>query len=341
DYKNLAVSNKVIRLIIRSTISILTEGLNMISTATHLLTPAVHVQHWEQAGASLANAVDVYLNLCLSLEVNSLKEGIPPKHLVTRIDFALGSLHTIIGGRIAQARSALCRTRNQVASPIYCFPEELLAEIFAYVTFANAVEPIDMESRVISIYRSLHNLVGVCSTWRNIALSQGALWSTIPILESNLPLVCRRGTELSLRRAKNRDLHLAASLLHTPRVLDYHDLGENASRFRTINITSTNHDNITHIMDTLLESGKLARLSELSIRAKQDGMLHRQLVTSDGGNDGSDHANLYADGRSNSDPFNQVIKPLSVFRASGPQLRLRSNHGRTSESITLIGDGAT
>ncbi|KAH7340088.1 hypothetical protein B0J17DRAFT_704632 [Rhizoctonia solani] len=280
------------------------------------------MDHWEKAGASLANAVDVYLDLCLSLEVNSLKEDMPLQHLVTRIDNAVEFLHTVLDRRIAQARSTLCRTRNRIVSPISCFPEELLMEIFAYVTFTGAVEPaaIDMESRAISIYRSLHNLLGVCSTWRNIALNQGALWSTIPVLESNLPLVCRRATDLSLQRAKNYDLHLAASLLYTPRILDYRNLGENTSRFRTINITTTNHDNITHIMDAFLESGELARLSELSIRVKRDGGLRHQVIANNGDDDGSDRAILYADGQPNSDSFSKVLESLSVFRVSGINL---------------------
>ncbi|CAE6532300.1 unnamed protein product [Rhizoctonia solani] len=99
-----------------------------------LATPSI--TEWEEAGTSLANALSRYLNLCTSLGTNSLQEGARANDLVARIDSKLESLHVSMEQQVAQARSALSKTLNDIASPVHCLPEEILTKIFAYVIYS-------------------------------------------------------------------------------------------------------------------------------------------------------------------------------------------------------------
>ncbi|CAE6481314.1 unnamed protein product, partial [Rhizoctonia solani] len=87
-------------------------------------------------GTSLANALSRYLNLCTSLGTNSLQEGARANDLVARIDSKLESLHVSMEQQTAQTRSALSKTLNDIAPPVRCLPEEILAKIFACVIYS-------------------------------------------------------------------------------------------------------------------------------------------------------------------------------------------------------------
>ncbi|EUC54364.1 hypothetical protein RSOL_042840, partial [Rhizoctonia solani AG-3 Rhs1AP] len=50
----------------------------------------------------------------------------------------------------------------------------------------NLTKPEPLEDNVIRICLTLHNIVGVCRAWRDIALSQGTLWTIIPVLTFHL-----------------------------------------------------------------------------------------------------------------------------------------------------------
>ncbi|KDN43574.1 hypothetical protein RSAG8_05951, partial [Rhizoctonia solani AG-8 WAC10335] len=233
------------------------------------------IQQWEEAGAALASAFSRYLDLCISLGPNSQKDGIHPEALVTRIDSALETLHTQLEQRVGQSRSILSRTRNQVLSPICRFPSEILSEIFAYVIFdgIDPSNPARMDVSLVDTYKSLHSLLGVCSTWRNVALGRGMFWSIVPILEPNSlsPLCDSQGksfsTGLSLERSGSTNLHLAAIVPKPGLAVDF---AKHVSRFGSINIQSESTLAIAKLLSHFIKSGFPLQVSNLSLCLKSN-----------------------------------------------------------------------
>ncbi|KDN39037.1 hypothetical protein RSAG8_09073, partial [Rhizoctonia solani AG-8 WAC10335] len=152
------------------------------------LLPCPTIVQWEEAGASLVTALTNYTGLCLNLGTNSLREGTDSEDLVSRIDSTLTGVHTAMSHRLSESKSALARTRNKLASPLFHFPEEVVSEIFMNVVFDHSnpasSRPRSLERDTRMIYRRLYSLLGVCSVWRELVLARGAMWSVIPIIES-------------------------------------------------------------------------------------------------------------------------------------------------------------
>ncbi|CAE7169910.1 unnamed protein product [Rhizoctonia solani] len=200
------------------------------------------IREWEEAGASLASALEKYLDLCCSLQARSSQEGTPPTDLATRIDHALETLQPTLDHKFALARSALSQSRNQIMSPIYSFPVEVLIEIFSHVIYTppDPPRPVPMQERLVHMYRSLHSLLGVCNTWRNATMHHKSFWSTIPIIDlnpSSLAFNFTHATKLSLERSGNLDLHLAAIKSDERPGYAVAPLVDHA-RFRTVNISA-------------------------------------------------------------------------------------------------------
>ncbi|CAE6397919.1 unnamed protein product, partial [Rhizoctonia solani] len=291
----------------------------MLDTVDPFATPAV--RHWEKAGTLLANALGLYLDHCTLLGKSSLNENMQPKELALRIDSALCSLHTLLDQQMAQARSILCKTRNEILSPATRLPEEVLAEICTYVVFSDQASDnsavATMEDSVIGIYRSLHSLLGVCSVWRNAALVRGEFWSITPVLEYPFPAPqLKRAVELSLERAGSRELHLAGVLSpyrsHNLDILEKH-----TSRFRTVNIISESHDAIRHMIGVFLASSTPVLLSELSIYQKQAASFHPR--------SSCDFRELYLVHPDTDDPifeFYDLLSSLSILRLNGAHINL-------------------
>ncbi|CAE7103302.1 unnamed protein product [Rhizoctonia solani] len=219
-------------------------------------------RQWEDAGATLASALDKYLALCISLGRHVQKDGTPQKALAIQIDSALASLHATLEQRVAQTRSILAGTRNQVLSPISRLPNEVLLEIFSQTIFDfnRSYDPVPMEWSLVDIYRSLHNLLGVCSTWRNVALARASFWSIVPVMDGNPGK--RLSTNLSLKRSGSMPLHLTA-ILSSPYIGV--NLTEHASRFISINISSKHVIAAQLLVDQLLESGSPLKVSSLAL----------------------------------------------------------------------------
>ncbi|CUA77984.1 Protein furry homolog-like [Rhizoctonia solani] len=238
------------------------------------------IRQWEEAGAWLASALGKYLDLCISLGRDSQKDGTPPKALNIRIITALESLHTQLEQQLDQSRSVLAQTRNQLQSPISHFPSEILSEIFSHVIFdpIDLFEPVPMDDSLKNIYQSLHNLLGVCSSWKNVVLARGSFWSIVPIIEpKRSDFVVRRpgkpfSTCLSLERSGNADLHLAAIPFEGNLDLVFI---KHASRFRSINILSESIFMIGELLDHFLKSGSQLQVSELSLSSNSKVFYHR------------------------------------------------------------------
>ncbi|CAE6442480.1 unnamed protein product [Rhizoctonia solani] len=274
------------------------------------------LKEWEESGASLAAALNQYLNLSISLGVNSLKGGTPPKVISTQIDAALESLHVTVSEQIFQATSALAHTRNHMTSALYRLPDEVLAEIFSLAIFAplDPYDPVSMTHSLVRIHRSLHNLAGVSHMWRNLVLVRGEFWSIVPIVDpdySPLSLRFKQATKLSLTRATHGDLHLAAIRGYGYRPIPL--LRDHVSRFRTVNITAKSHYSIDSTLRPFLKLDSLPRLSKLSLRVESEGSLkpHEPLQDKD---------YLFPSSSKDRESFDKMIKPLSVVRICGVQI---------------------
>ncbi|CAE7050245.1 unnamed protein product [Rhizoctonia solani] len=273
------------------------------------------IREWEDAGASLAATLENYLNLCYILPTRSLQEGTHPKDLATRIDHALETFQFTIDQNIALARSTLSRSRNQIMSPIGCFPEEVLIEIFSRVIYTppDPSEPTPMEESLVKMYRSLHSLLGVCTTWRNIALHHKPFWSTVPVIDlspSALAPTFTQATELSLERSGNLDLHLAVIRSEQCHGRSISAVFDHASRFRTVNLTAKTQYAVRLILEPFLKL-EVRELSDLSIRLQQRAELSNAIPPD------YDYISSPAYDPSYHNHLNIMLNELSVLRLYG------------------------
>ncbi|CAE6418270.1 unnamed protein product, partial [Rhizoctonia solani] len=273
------------------------------------------LQEWEDAGTTFANALDKYLCSCLALRSKPLSDVTFLKLLATRIDSALDSFNATLDHQISQAKATLALTRNKILSPTYHLPEEVLTEIFSHVVYIrpDPDQPVPMADSLVQIYRSLYNLIGVCSAWKNAALARGSFWSTIPIVSSNPShprLRCPQAMQLSLDRAGSADLHLAAMLPHWPRnhpALDA--ITKHASQFRTLNISSSCYCVVSDILSIFGGLGSSSRISELHVQRKREKSSRETLP--------SKFDYIIEATSSDRAGFDQLLARLSVFRLCG------------------------
>ncbi|CAE6474040.1 unnamed protein product, partial [Rhizoctonia solani] len=234
--------------------------------------PCVSIKQWEEAGTSLIAALKNYMNMCLNLGTLSLCESAEPKDLVSRIDSTLTTVHMTMSHHLNESTCTLARTRNRLASLPFRFPEEVLYVIFMNVVYDDhdvyASRLSTMKQDIWFLYRRLYSLIGVCSTWRNIIMNRGTLWSVVPIV-SNSRAGEWRPFELSLKRAGGSILHLAtiSKLTDSPSASDLVAvLDEHGPRFRTINISMNDPEEIQNGISQLLRHNTPGLLSELSIQ---------------------------------------------------------------------------
>ncbi|KAH7340089.1 hypothetical protein B0J17DRAFT_305521 [Rhizoctonia solani] len=235
--------------------------------------------------------------------------------------------------QIAQARSALSKTRNDLASPVHRLPEEILDEIFAYVIYSPqysytefGVHLAEMEEHLLKIYRSLYALLGVCSPWKKAILNQGYFWSTVPLIQqqsvesdwgSKTTKACpkyREAGNVSFKRAKDHRLDLAV-VFRTGFCSDmnYGTLQEYLPRIRTINAVSNSIMGIWRIMDTIVPAASaLSSLSELSICQKQDQHFYYSIP--------SEHDHMYLGYSTGVVALNEFLESLPVLRISGAHM---------------------
>ncbi|KAG8753488.1 hypothetical protein FRC11_007396, partial [Ceratobasidium sp. 423] len=245
----------------------------------YLLEITTMIRQWEEAGVSLANALQNYLRLCISLNAGvhlSRADKRIQRALGSRLDSALnpGGLHAVLTQQLAQSCSVLTRTRNRIlASPIYSLPGEILSEIFLNVIYDYPDyngEAVHVGTSIRIIYQRLHQLLGVCSSWRKVGISYSALWSFVPWIHDTDGFSVRGATKLSLQRASGTNLYLAAILPPCPSYDIFDSIAESRSRFRAINIT-TEHNapcDVERFFTWLLKSAPRS-LSEVSLCLKR------------------------------------------------------------------------
>ncbi|CAE6435331.1 unnamed protein product [Rhizoctonia solani] len=282
------------------------------------------IQKWEGAGAVLLDALSKYLDLCGSLKTTLLQQDSNPLDLAGQIDSALGSLHVTLDQQFALSRATLARTRNELVSPLYHLPEELLSDIFMNVVFSNDVwtsrgdcGPLSMEDSLTMMQRHLYSLLHTCSMWRSVILNRNVFCSIVGTYK-----VWSRGSQyptnanLPIRGTKEGSLNLAVAL-RLPGDFDWGALRNHAHRFRSINIAGgIHHPTLSKdIIDVFLENIP-SQLSELSIRHATAKEWSQSFVPSEG---------QYIIPHSSSDwaPFLEIVKSLSILRISGDAFSLR------------------
>ncbi|EUC60735.1 hypothetical protein RSOL_362260 [Rhizoctonia solani AG-3 Rhs1AP] len=124
------------------------------------------------------------------------------------------------------------------------------------------------------IFRRLHSLLAVCSTWRKVGIALGQLWCVIPATEgiSNYPSL--EAASLAIQRSGNHPLHLAAVLSH------HYDpappfLSSTIPQFTSINIATqfmASTPDISRMLKGLIRSQSPSVLSELSIHQYEPHM---------------------------------------------------------------------
>ncbi|KAH7318882.1 hypothetical protein B0J17DRAFT_302312 [Rhizoctonia solani] len=227
------------------------------------------IKLWEETGASLLIAIKSYMDLCLNLGTQSLREGILAEDLTARIDYTLGAIHLPMSRQLAASSAALAQSRNNLASPFHRLPAEVMFEIFMAVVYdatdKEIINPPYMEQDVLVIYRRLYNLLGTCSTWKDIIINRGALWLVIPMTRN--PRTHKQGPfRLSLERSTGNKLHLAVNPWISTTSSDLNEvLTKYLPRFHSINLEAVNHHEATATIEKLLQSDTHESLSKLSI----------------------------------------------------------------------------
>ncbi|KAL5639409.1 hypothetical protein ACGC1H_006799 [Rhizoctonia solani] len=237
--------------------------------------PCLAVQRWEDAHTSLLSALTSYMDTCTNLKSSPLAElGANTEDLVPRIERHITSLGSFISCQVFQTRSVLSTTRNQLVSRIYALPEEVLVEIFTQVIYhpigdKHRYKYPSMRPDLQSIYGRLYNLVGVCSSWRSLAVRKKGFWSIVPIVEK-----CECSghlledvTERSLRRSGGTGLYIAIdSSYGLPWLL--RPLISYGKHIQVLNIQTKSRRTLREVMSTLAVFSSPGMLSELSIYLK-------------------------------------------------------------------------
>ncbi|CAE6497860.1 unnamed protein product [Rhizoctonia solani] len=241
----------------------------MLSTGMY---PCPAVQRWEDAHSCLLSALTSYMDTCTNLKNSSLAElATNVEDLVPRIERHITSLGSFVACQVSQTCSILSTTRNRLVSLAYGLPEEVLVEIFAQVIYdptgdEHRQQHPSLDQDLRSIYRRLYNLIGVCSSWRNIAIRKRSFWSIVPIIDkcecSGLPL--EDVTERSLRRSSGAGLYIAAnSSLRLPVLL--RPLISYGKRIWALNIKTDSLRTLEEVVSILAVFFSPKTLSELSM----------------------------------------------------------------------------
>ncbi|CAE6503681.1 unnamed protein product, partial [Rhizoctonia solani] len=199
--------------------------------------PHSRVRQWEAAGTNLARSLAAYVDSCRNLSVEKVEKTLGTRNLVSKLDHMLGSLHVELEQQITQSRCTLARLRNKLAGTFYSIPEEILAEIFTLVVYDRAgCEIRFMEDDISAFYRRLNTLLAVCSVWRKVGTSHGALWTLIPMISRKSGWLTQPAAERSYENAGGHRLHLAASIEKEVRSAFAESIWRNIRRFQSINV---------------------------------------------------------------------------------------------------------
>jgi hypothetical protein len=145
------------------------------------------LSEWKTAHAVLADAVRIYLDACLRLEVSCAKvSGLVEKNVegIRSVYSTLDDAITILVSHedsLRNARAHLERRQDtlDIFLPIRKLPPDLLSQIFTLAVESS--RPIDARVRPPQPLDMTNVLASVCSHWRHVAISTGTLWAYIDL----------------------------------------------------------------------------------------------------------------------------------------------------------------
>ncbi|CAE6432665.1 unnamed protein product [Rhizoctonia solani] len=276
---------------------------------------------WENAGDELSAAVSAYLQSCAVLDAFSGAPSDDAMIMASRADLSLGTRHTKIFEELFQSNVILARMRNKILSRPYSLPKAILAEIFmdaVYTPGPNDDPFPSMSEGLRRIYRRLHSLLAVCSTWRNLGITLSGLWSVIPVGDENSRHPTYSAFVLALQRShsltsNNNRRHLAVILSNFCASVSTAVLAQ-LSPFYSINIEAQfrpSTSSISDLLQRLNSSQSSGVLSELSI--------HQSHHEPDRAPPRLPQWNEYIGGRTNLNfnPLKRLIGSLSILRLRG------------------------
>ncbi|CAE7084724.1 unnamed protein product [Rhizoctonia solani] len=303
--------------------------------------PRMAMKQWEEAGVSLLEAFRHYTDMSTRLGTKVLDKEIAPVELASKVESTLEKVHTVILDQLPKIASDLRKSRNALISSTSRFPNEVLLKIFGDVVFdyhsLDGEAPLPVKQSLQLSFARLYTLCSVCSTWRDIAVANGTLWSVIPLIvhQSTWEL---KPYQPSLERAGASQLALAAVIDSSKaRILLNELLSKYVSRFRTINLSVDRiKPRIVHEVVKWLSNDDVGSLSELSIRL-QDGLPIVVTRAWDGDSDRSqsplfhrggiyeprlpsEHDYIFPRDSPQEVSFNKLLKSLTAFRISSVQI---------------------
>ncbi|CAE6445614.1 unnamed protein product [Rhizoctonia solani] len=228
------------------------------------------VQRWEDAHSHLLSALTTYMDTCTSLKHSPLAGlATHTEDLIPRIERHITSLGSFVACQVSETRSILSTTRNQLVSRIYALPEEVLVEIFTRVIYLTDKSRQPMERALKTLYRHLHSLTEVCSSWRNIAIRRKDFWSIVPVIEKCecSGQLLEEVTERSLRRSSGAGLYVAIDSSHQLRTL-LRPLISHGNHIKALNVRTKSRYTMKGALFTLPVFSLPGTLSELSIYLK-------------------------------------------------------------------------
>ncbi|CAE6447333.1 hypothetical protein ACGC1H_002402 [Rhizoctonia solani] len=231
------------------------------------------VRAWEESTQLLSNALSSYLDSCTLLENHTQRSNADAMEIAPLINFpSLDSLHAKFSSDLTRASFTLARMRNALSSRFNTLPKELISEIFLNVVYSPA--PTDnpnpsMLNSLETIFTRIGNLLSVCSLWKDIGLSLGALWYFLPLAGSELARPTRQTASLSLQRSSvpqyDNNLCLAAILPSRYNAISFPSPNGRAPRFSAINIQTRTITGAVNLLSSVIQSQAPEVLSELSI----------------------------------------------------------------------------
>ncbi|KAH7339168.1 hypothetical protein B0J17DRAFT_768153 [Rhizoctonia solani] len=274
------------------------------------------IRNWEDLGQQLEKTAAGYLKSCSALELSGVTH-LKPNELISRIDQRLNSFDALITHQLNSARSSMACLRNKLVSSIHRLPDEIISRVFEFAVNLYTVElphHLSFQHRTQVIYRNLHALLGVCTTWRRVGLSHCALWSLVPVVRNRNDRFMPTAAQLSLQRAAGTKLYLVAEFdghRHDIQTYIQDVLTRFGPRFSTVNIHS----------DAMAPIRVAVRKFVWSVRNTTNSLTglslchHRRDKFTPRGID-----DIYVQSDSDQGDFNRLLESLQLFRLCGMKI---------------------
>ncbi|CAE6444502.1 unnamed protein product [Rhizoctonia solani] len=232
------------------------------------------IRTWQGASELLSTTLSNYVDSCASLEGYLQQPHACAQEVTTSVDFpSFDSLYAKWSNDLTQAKLTVARARNAVSPRFNSLPQEIITRIFLAVVYSPVPSRLatpDMATSLHVIFLRIDKLISICSLWRDIGLSVGALWYFVPMVD----MIFRhrrmhRTAPLSLQRAgtsKAAD-RMYLAIVRSPNIKDdgFPSPNGQAPAFHAINLQAESLLATVHELSPVIDTQVPGLLSELSI----------------------------------------------------------------------------